>query len=87
MAAKLTGPLVVANGQLIVPAVLTFGGHVITGGCVSTTVTVNVHISGPAPLFDLHVTVVVPTGKNEPEAGEQAGIPTPGQLSVTVGAG
>jgi hypothetical protein len=35
----------------------------------------------------LQVTVVVPTGKVDPEAGEQVGVPTPGQLSLTVGAG
>ena len=34
----------------------------------------------------LQLTVVVPFGKAEPEAGEQVGA-RPGQLSVTVGAG
>lgn len=52
------------------------------------TFTVNVHIF---MLFDMsfteHVTVVVPTGKADPEAGEQVGVPTPGQLSLTVGGG
>ena len=71
---KLTGPLAVPGGQLDAAEVM-FAGHVITGGCVSLTVTVNVHISGPAPLLDLHVTVVVPTGKKEPETGEQAIVP------------
>ena len=57
---------------------------------MSLTVMVNEHVlSG---LFGLasatvQVTVVVPTGKNEPEAGVQTGAPTPGQLSETVGAG
>jgi hypothetical protein len=32
----------------------------------------------------VQVTVVVPTGKDEPEAGTQANV-TPGQLSLTVG--
>ena len=41
-------------------------GHVMVGGCVSLTVTVNVQV-GPAEL--VQVTVVVPTGKNEPDAG------------------
>ena len=45
-------------------------GHVVVGDWVSFTVTVKVHVSGPAPLFEAAVTVVVPTGKNEPEAGE-----------------
>ena len=35
----------------------------------------------------VQVTVVVPTGKNEPDAGKQIGVPTPGQLSDTVGGG
>jgi hypothetical protein len=34
-----------------------------------------------------HVTVLTPTGKNDPEAGAHVGAPTPGQLSETVGAG
>ena len=63
------------------------GGHVIVGGCVSCTVMVNVHV--PLGLSGLvstavQVTVVVPTGKNEPEAGEQLAV-GPGQLSVGVG--
>jgi hypothetical protein len=40
---------------------------------VSFTVTVNEHES-PVPE---HVTVVVPTGKNDPEAGEQVTVPHP----------
>jgi hypothetical protein len=65
-----------------------FAGQVMVGGCVSLIVTVNEQL---ALLFDesttLQVTVVVPTGKLEPDAGEQVGVPTPGQLSLTVGAG
>ena len=45
----------------------------------------------PAMLFEAsltpQVTVVVPFGNVDPEAGEQAGVPTSGQLSLTVGAG
>jgi hypothetical protein len=63
-------------------------GQVIDSGCVSFTVIVNVQL---ALLLDesvtVHVTVVVPFGKNEPEAGEHVGVPTPGQLSLAVGAG
>jgi hypothetical protein len=55
---------------------------------VSFTVTVKLHID---MLFTasltVHVTVVVPFGKVLPEAGVQVGAPTPGQLSLTVGAG
>ena len=54
-----------------------FAGQVMTGGCVSCTVMVKEQVSGPAKLFDLQVTVVVPTGKNEPEAGEQTTVPQP----------
>jgi hypothetical protein len=48
---------------------------VITGGCVSLTVTVNEQL-GPA--VELQLTVVVPFGKNEPEGGEQVTVPQPG---------
>ena len=34
----------------------------------------------------LQETVVVPVGNEEPDAGAQTGDPTPGQLSLTVGA-
>ena len=64
-----------------------FAGQVIDGGCVSLTVTVNEQL---AVLFDesvtVHITVVVPVGNDEPDAGEQFGAPSPGQLSLTVGA-
>jgi hypothetical protein len=43
------------------------------GGCASLTVTVNEQL-GPAVV---HVTVVVPFGKNDPEAGEHATVPQP----------
>jgi len=63
-------------------------GQVMVGACVSLTVTVNEQL---AVLLDASVTeqltVVVPFGKVEPEAGIQAGVPTPEQLSLTVGAG
>ena len=52
------------------------------------TVTVNVHVAVlPEESATLQPTVVVPTGKKEPEAGEHVGIPTPGQLSLAVGGG
>jgi hypothetical protein len=55
-------------------------GHVATGACVSWIVTEKVQ-DGPA--CDEHVTVVVPTGKNDPDAGLQVIAP---QLPVDVGA-
>ena len=54
----------------------------IVGGWVSLTVTVKVQVVGPD--VAVHVTVVVPTGKNEPDAGEQVTVP---QEPVVVGAG
>jgi len=67
---------------------LMLAGHVIVGGCVSVTVTVKVQL---AVLLDasatLHETVVVPFGNDDPDTGAQTGAPTPGQLSLTVGAG
>jgi hypothetical protein len=51
------------------------------GGCVSLILTVKVQL-GPAVV--VQVTVVVPTGKNDPEAGEQVTVP---QVPVVVGAG
>lgn len=62
-----------------------FVGHVIDGACVSLTVTEKEHV---AVFIDasvaVHVTVVVPTGKVEPEAGTQTAV-APGQLSEAVG--
>ena len=53
----------------------------IDGACVSFTVIVNVQVG---PVEEITVTVVVPTGKNEPEAGEAVIVP---QLPVVVAAG
>jgi len=62
-------------------------GQVTDGFCVSLTVTVNEQL---AELFDasltVHETVVVPLVNVEPDAGLQTGVPTPEQLSLTVGA-
>jgi len=60
--------------------------QVITGGSVSTTVTVNKQVLVfPAASVAVHVTVVVPTGKKLPDAGEHTAV-APGQLSLIVGA-
>ena len=77
---KFTTPLAVVAGQVIAVTAVTLAGHVMTGGWVSLTVTVNVQV-GPAAV---HVTVVVPTGKNEPDAGEHTTAP---QVPVVVGGG
>jgi hypothetical protein len=49
---------------------------------------VNVQDAGfPDASVTEHVTVVMPFWNVVPEAGVQLGAPTPGQLSLTVGAG
>lgn len=85
-------PFVVGAGYVTTAEVVEvhatwFAGHVIVQ---VTTVTVKLQEAGG--LFGLasstaQVTVVVPTGKFEPDAGTQVGEPTPGQLSLTVGVG
>jgi hypothetical protein len=56
----------------------------ICGGVASTTVTVNVQVELlPIASVAVAVTIVVPTGKVEPEGGFTVTI-TPGQLSVAV---
>ena len=63
-----------------------FDGHVIAGGCVSLIVTVKEQLDPlPDASATLHVTVVVPFGKNEPADGLQEGKPTPEQLSLADG--
>ena len=51
------------------------------------TVTVNEQeLVFPTASVAVQVTVVIPTGKKVPEAGEHAAV-APGQLSLTIGAG
>lgn len=67
-----------------------FDGQVTTGDCASLTVTVKLH-EGPATVIlststlagalSAQLTVVMPTGKNEPDAGVQV---TPAQLRLVV---
>ena len=64
-----------------------FAGQVIVGGCVSLTVMVKLHVAVlPVASVAVQFTVVVPFGKNDPDAGEQITL-VPGQLSLNVGAG
>jgi hypothetical protein len=60
-------------------SVVIFDGQApIVGSCVSLTVTVKLHLeSGDTPLAAVHVTIVGPFGKAEPEGG----------MHVTVGVG
>jgi len=53
--------------------------QVIIGGSVSLTVTLNEHIDPPEAV---HVTSVVPFGKNESEAGAQVTVAVPHALDV-----
>src|SRR5215475_10390820 len=59
----------VVTGHVTAATAVTLAGQLIDGGCVSFTVTVNEQL-GPAVVE--HVTVVVPFGNVEPEAGEHA---------------
>jgi hypothetical protein len=64
---------------------VTLPGHVIAGGCVSFTVTVNWQLVVLfAASVAVHVTVVVPFGKIDPDGGAQPAV-APGQLSLGVG--
>ena len=69
------------GGQVGAATAVTLDGQVIVGGCVSLTVTVNVQLD---PACAVHVTVVVPLGKKDPEAGEHITVP---QDPPVVGAG
>jgi len=51
-----------------------FAGQVMPGDWLSLTVTVNEQLG---PDCVVQVTVVVPFGKNDPEAGEQVTVPHP----------
>ena len=56
----------------------------ITGGCVSTTVTLKLHVAVlPDPSVAVAITVVVPFGNGVPDAGLETTV-TPGQLSIAV---
>jgi hypothetical protein len=58
-----------------------FSGHIIVGG--STTVIVNEHEAVPHEFVAVHVTVVVPTGKVEPDArSQETVVPTPVPVGV-----
>ena len=59
-------------------------GHAIFGGSSSLTVTVNEQLSlFPAASVATDLTVVVPLGNVEPDAGVETTV-TPGQLSLAV---
>lgn len=84
---RLTEPLTLLPGP-----VQASGSARLAVGAGVNVVTVTVKVQFESGLFGLasdtvQVTVVVPTGKLDPEAGTQFGEPTPGQLSLTVGAG
>ena len=65
-----------------------FAGQVKTGGSVSTMVTVNEHSANPPQeSVTVHVTVVVPTGKKDPDGGVQETVKPAGHSSITSGGG
>ena len=75
--------IVVSPGSSAITVKL--AGQVIVGGCVSFTVTVNAQVAlFPAVSMTEQVTVVVPTGNEEPDGGLQVGVSAPSQLSVAV---
>jgi hypothetical protein len=74
---------VVEIGQVAGATAVTSGGQSMVGASVSFTVTVNMHCCCGGP-GDVHVTVVVPTGKKSPEAGTQVAGP---QVPEGVGGG
>ena len=87
------GQLSVAVGEKLTTASHLLGsvdwvmldGQVIAGFSVSLTVTVNVQLCVLSDVsVAVQVTVFVPFGKVEPDAGEQAAV-APGQLSPGVG--
>ena len=50
-------------------------GHEITGGSISFTVTLKLHVAVlPPASVALYVTVVVPTGNTEPDAGPDTNV-------------
>jgi uncharacterized protein (DUF983 family) len=64
----------IGNGYVATPLqspgvlfTVTFAGHVIVGGWLSTTVIVKVQAAVPQILVAVAVTMVVPLGKNVPE--------------------
>lgn len=62
-------------------------GHVMLGACISLTVTVNEQFAVlPTMSLTVQPTVVTPFGNVEPDGGLQLGVPTPEQLSETIGA-
>jgi hypothetical protein len=68
-------PTVIAAAQVASAVPVWFAGHEITGGFVPVSVTVMVKLQLPPPVSEVEVTVVVPTGKNEPEAGVVVTVP------------
>src|SRR6185503_8115438 len=69
-----------------VPWAMSDGQPLITGASSSVTVTLKVQVAMLAPSVAVQVTVVWPTEKVLPLAGEQLTLTTPAQLSRAVGA-
>lgn len=69
----------VAPAQSVVSTSL-LGGQLMVGAALSSTVTVNEQ--APPPVVDVTVTVVVPTGKKEPDCTLDVKVPQSPTLSV-----
>ena len=57
-----------------------FPGQLIEGGWMSLTVIVKLQLTVSTPPVAVHVTVVTPRGKNEPDGGLHVAEPVPPQL-------
>ena len=62
-------PTVTAASQLLLAVTSTPAGQLIVGGSTPVSVTVTVKLQLPPPVSEVTLTVVVPSGKNEPDAG------------------
>src|SRR5437870_11629100 len=78
----------VAQGRLASTLATMLVGHAITGGSLSLTVTVKLHVAVlPAASVTRNTLVVTPTGKADPLANPPVCVVTaPAQLSVPTGA-
>jgi len=78
--------LTIAEQRLGAVEVTMLAGQLTTGETVSFTVTVNEQLDEfEDASLTVQLTVVVPSGNVKPDCGLQTGVPTPEQLSLTVG--
>lgn len=86
LSVAVTVKLTTAEQRLRAVEVMMLAGQLKTGATVSFTLTVNEQLEElAAASLTVQVTVLVPSGNVEPDAGLHTGVPTPGQLSLTLG--